>query len=87
MTSIEFLKQFVLIESYLYSIAPDFNKDLGFFDLLEYLKNSNLISEDALQNLRIVRQTRNKVASSAIEIAIESDIAEKLLHIKQGLNI
>lgn len=87
MTSIEFLKQFAPIEHHLYSIAPDLNKHLGFFGLLEYLKTNQLISEEMSEDLKIIWQTRNKVASSATEITLESDITEKLHLIKQSLNM
>lgn len=87
MNSIEFLKQFAPIENHLYSIAPDFNKDLGFLGLLKYLKTNQLISEEISQILSIIWQTRNNVTSSAIEISLGLDVAENLKLIKKSLNI
>ena len=87
MNSIEFLKQFTPIEHHLYSIAPDFNKNLGFFGLLEHLKTNKLISEEMSQILSMIWQTRNKVASSPTEITLGLDVAENLKLIKRGLNI
>ena len=88
MKTYDFLEQFMVIEGHLFSLAPDFNKRQGLFNLLKYLKSNNKLGEDLLSDIFLVMQTRNKIMSTpSLSKDISDDIANKITDIKSKLGI
>lgn len=88
MTTQEFLEQFAVLENHLFSLAPDFNKRQGFFNLLKHLKSSNKLSGDLLKDISLIMQIRNKIMSTPTPSKdISDDLSDKIIKIKTELNI
>ena len=83
-----FLKEFVLIEKYLFGLAENFDRRQGFFNLLKDLQSKKLLSNGLLSDLEFVWQTRNKLVNSPSgESEISDEISDKLAQLKQKLGL
>ena len=88
MTIQEFLEQFSILENNLFSLAPDFNKRQGLFNLLKHLKNNNKIDDGLLKDLLLITQTRNKIVSTpTLGKDISDDMLDKITKVKAELNM
>lgn len=84
----DFLEQFRVIENHLFSLAPDFNKRQGLFNLLKYLRANNKLNDELLGDISYVIQARNKIMSTpSPDENISDDIANKIVDIKAKLQI
>ena len=88
MTIQEFLEQFAILESHLFSLAPDFNKRQGLFNLLKHLKSNNKLDDDLLKDVSLIIQTRNKIMSTPTPSEdISNDISDRMIKVKTELNM
>lgn len=88
MTIQDFLEQFTALENHLFSLAPNFNKRRGLFNLLKHLKIGDKLDDGLLKDLLLITQARNKIVSApTLGKDIPDDIQDKITKIKTELNM
>lgn len=88
MTTQDFLEQYAVLENHLFSLAPDFNKRRGLFNLLKHLKSINQLSDDLLKDISLIIQIRNEIMSTSTPSKdVSDDISGKITKVKTGLKM
>lgn len=86
MDTLNFLKEFELIEKRLISEFPDF-KGKRFFELLEYLENKRIFNDSILFLLQEILGARNRLLGKSQQESISGRDWEMLNMLKKELKL
>jgi hypothetical protein len=87
MTSIEFLRHFKIIDSYLRSLDRNPETKQSMSSLINKLASKNLLSDSARTDLLLLLRIRNQILSSPHQIFLEGKVIEKLMATTKNINL